>query len=214
MLGVVQGREVNGSGLVVTPFGRHYAECVHGVPDGAVVVNDDTHLVVHHETFAEPRRIRRCNLAFPSRPPSMRDSFDDDDSGVNGNGWQAYVEQKLSGRVTKMLGRWTTPELPSEDAQTLFTFPGLQNINWCVSPVTPWRQGMSERADTHTASGCRRTPSRERRSTSSSRCCSTARHLQAPLTLGASLAGTSHSAPTSCTARSRRSTLATSCLAT
>lgn len=142
---------------MLTPFGYHHAACVHAVPDGAIVHNTDTHLVVEHPSFRTPRRIRRCGIPLsgrtvPRTPVETRSSgFDDDDSGVNGDGWQvgvvvagctpiphsllfrlpqAYTEQKVAGKITRMTARWPVPPEPAEEAQTLFTFPGLQNINW------------------------------------------------------------------------------------
>jgi len=53
-----------------------------------------------------------------------------------GDGWQQYVHQN-AGNVTALLGQWTVPVAPSEDEQTLFTFTGLQNIDWVPPQPDP-----------------------------------------------------------------------------
>lgn len=119
--------KVGADGLVLTPFGRHHSDCVHHVPDGATVDNEDDHIVVSHPSFRRPKRIPRCGLAWP-KPGVEAGGFDDDDA--DGDGWQAYVEQKVHGEISGMYGKWTVPPEPQQEAQTLFTFTGLQNINW------------------------------------------------------------------------------------
>ena len=102
----------NHSVVVMTPWGRHFAACVHEVPDGAVVDNEATHLVVSHESYDQPRKIPRCGLRWPA---ASAGGFDDDDA--NGDGWQAYTQQKVQGEVTAMLGSWTVPPEPQQEAQ-------------------------------------------------------------------------------------------------
>lgn len=130
-------------GLTLTPFGlwpeevhavrmaepccclilRSVLQCVHGVEHNSHVVNHPRHLEV--QEGERTRIIKRCDPAYVQRRrQEARLAYMNE-----GDGWQQYVHQDLGkqdGNVTSFLGYWNVPADPSEEAQTLFTFTGLQ----------------------------------------------------------------------------------------
>lgn len=143
-----------GSDLVLTPVGRLPRACVHAAPDGAHVrVEGGVVKVFDGETGAALSARRSCGSgAWPTDAERLRGrrhrhsrstaaSRDmpaggwDDDKG-DGSGWQAYVKQDTGNATDALLGQWTVPPDPAEEAQTLFLFTGLQNIDW-VPPNPP-----------------------------------------------------------------------------
>jgi len=49
---------------------------------------------------------------------------------IDGDGWQQYVKDEIN-NITAFLGKWIVPAKPSNFAAgVLFTFTGLQNIDW------------------------------------------------------------------------------------
>merc|ERR1712228_781847 len=55
---------------------------------------------------------------------------------VNGNGWQVYTKMDV-GNVSAFTGQWNVPSAPSKDGQILYTFTGLQNIDWVPPEKDP-----------------------------------------------------------------------------
>jgi len=48
-----------------------------------------------------------------------------------------YVHQDVGSNVSALLGQWTVPDAPDEGGATLFTFTGLQNIDWVPPQPQP-----------------------------------------------------------------------------
>eukprot|EP01098_Paradermamoeba_levis_P007374 TRINITY_DN3041_c0_g1_i1.p1 TRINITY_DN3041_c0_g1~~TRINITY_DN3041_c0_g1_i1.p1 ORF type:complete len:315 (-),score=75.59 TRINITY_DN3041_c0_g1_i1:57-1001(-) len=122
---------------VRTPFGYYPAECVHGVPAGSIVEDDlevaSTHFSVRHPDGFK-RTIRRCGLL---RGVGQDQAQTQQKVSGQGYGWQAYTYQNIN-NVTAMLGQFQVPQDPATyDDQTIFLFPGLQNINWIPPDPQP-----------------------------------------------------------------------------
>jgi hypothetical protein len=129
-------------GYVLTPFGEWPAECVHAVASGTHVHADESEqsLVLRHAeraTYAVPR----CRSELkPKRAPPRRVAAGAAEPlapATHGDGWQVYVHQDVGDNVTALLGVWPVPPAPQEQAQTLFTFTGLQNIDWVPPQPQP-----------------------------------------------------------------------------
>jgi len=122
-----------GSRLGVTPFGLYPKECIHGVRSGSVLTNEKDHVVVTHPDFPnEIERIPRCK-----KHNSYKKKSSNDVGVVNGDGWQQYVKYQTN-NITEFLGMWIVPDAPADFAAgVLFTFTGLQNIDWVPPNADP-----------------------------------------------------------------------------
>eukprot|EP01097_Dermamoeba_algensis_P001500 TRINITY_DN1561_c0_g1_i4.p2 TRINITY_DN1561_c0_g1~~TRINITY_DN1561_c0_g1_i4.p2 ORF type:complete len:236 (-),score=45.62 TRINITY_DN1561_c0_g1_i4:442-1149(-) len=112
----------------LTPFGVYPRECIHSVPEGAHIdASSDTHLHITHPDGKQVK-ILRCKQKA-TRETKVK--------GSNGDGWQAYTYLKAD-NITSFLGKWIVPDDPPQyDDQTVFLFPGLQNINWIPPDPQP-----------------------------------------------------------------------------
>lgn len=119
------------AGYVLTPSGPRPPECVHALPEGASVYEPEGapffHFRLPSGELTAP--IRRCRAAGAA-------------AMAEGDGWQAYVKQQMGDNATHTYidgfnATWTVPPVPQEQAQTLFSFSGLQNIDWVPPQPQP-----------------------------------------------------------------------------
>lgn len=133
--------EGDNDGFIITPFGRWPKECVHHAHDGSHIHNEDEHFVIDHEVHGK-RRVARCQSPLLEQ---VRKGFAGKRNGLGddeGDGWQQYVHQQVGNddtNVTSLLGNWNVPANPSEQAQILYMFTGLQNIDWVPPQPQPYQ---------------------------------------------------------------------------
>jgi len=106
----------------LTPYGYRPNECIHRVPDGSHIIDIDKEtgfIIVHPDG--------RRELHPPCAVNFHNESLD-------GEGWQVwtkYFTENNKTDVNSFLANFTVPEPVREYAhQTIFIFPGLQNIDW------------------------------------------------------------------------------------
>jgi hypothetical protein len=122
-------------GGFMTPGGVYLpAECIFHVPDGTHIHADETHIHMHVPGFDETHiRVPRCERELLESVRSSRYTPLDESDG-----WQAYTQQHVtSGNITGMTSYWTVPQTPTEQAQLLYFFPGLQNSAWVPPQPQP-----------------------------------------------------------------------------
>eukprot|EP00486_Rosalina_sp_Unknown_P001255 CAMPEP_0201566522 /NCGR_PEP_ID=MMETSP0190_2-20130828/6350_1 /ASSEMBLY_ACC=CAM_ASM_000263 /TAXON_ID=37353 /ORGANISM="Rosalina sp." /LENGTH=229 /DNA_ID=CAMNT_0047985359 /DNA_START=271 /DNA_END=960 /DNA_ORIENTATION=+ len=56
---------------------------------------------------------------------------------VDGSGWQVYTKMDAGDSVNAFLGDWKVPASPTRNGQILYTFTGLQNIDWVPPEKNP-----------------------------------------------------------------------------
>ena len=123
----------------ITPFGRWAKECVHVVKPGSNIINHEDHFIIHHGN--SKRTVQRCKTPNPYIPSSTTNVTDP----VIGEGWQAYIKQNTnSNDITSFIGSWTVPPLPTNATpiEVLYTFTGLQNIDWVPPEIPPINQSF------------------------------------------------------------------------
>jgi len=121
--------------VVLTPFGWWPHSCVHGVESGSEIVNEQDYFLVKHPLNNVVAKIDRCDINT-IKQAQHNNNGNENVNAIDGDGWQVYVKQDVGSTVSALLGDWIVPANPSKSGQTLFTFTGLQNIDW-VPPNPP-----------------------------------------------------------------------------
>jgi len=126
---------------VITPYGYFHPSCVRALakgdtllPDGRVEHADAT--VDAIAPICEYPHYTRTGVLIPANPAELR--------GIDLptiNGWLEYVSVTTSSSYGKIWAKWIVPPAPTTyDGQTLFFFPGLEDINDVISIVQPVMQ--------------------------------------------------------------------------
>jgi len=117
-----------------TPFGHMLTHCIHEVPSGShLTANSDGSTTVVHD--GQTREIPACdtkNGTFPFRMTGLPPDYD---------GWLQYTAVNVSklgltGGFDAFTNVMSVPDKPKKEADQLFLFPGLQNIDW-IPKVDP-----------------------------------------------------------------------------
>lgn len=123
--------------MLLTPIGYWPASCIHGVSAGSHIVNlDDESFMIKDELTKESVVKTRCDRKYlremkkKHRELQLKLKKDKNVGIVDGDGWQQYTKQESGDTTTGLLGQWTVPIEPEKGDGTLFTFTGLQNIDW------------------------------------------------------------------------------------
>jgi len=122
-----------------TPFGLAHKSCIHNLPDGVdVLENDDgTHLV---STGKIVKTIPKC--PYKTIPIARRNSSNSASKNIPkgfAGGWQAWTTAKSAAATwDSFIGYFTIPNNPKNfNYQLLYMFTGLQNLNWIPGPDAP-----------------------------------------------------------------------------
>lgn len=130
------------AGYLITPFGYFHPSCVFGIEEGEKLLADGR--VKHVDGSVEPNapacgypHYSRTGLLVPADARAARRAH------VPAiNGWLEYVSTTTSRSYGEITATWIVPPQPvNQDYQTLFFFPGLEDINDQVSilqPVLQW----------------------------------------------------------------------------
>lgn len=122
---------------VITPFGYFHPSCVLHVADGATLLADGR--VQHADGSVDqvapsctfPRYLSDGSLFTPAHPAGGSLS------SVS-NGWIENISATTTSSYGRINATWTTPPAPAvNDGQTLFMFPGFEDINDVVTIVQP-----------------------------------------------------------------------------
>jgi hypothetical protein len=122
---------------VITPFGYFHPSCVQHVAEGETLLQDGRiqHADGRVDTIAPvcdyPRYspqgalLTSGNMAGTGTPPTT-------------NGWVESLSAITGTSYGRLTATWRTPPLPSaNNGQTLFFFPGFEDINHVISIVQP-----------------------------------------------------------------------------
>jgi hypothetical protein len=106
-------------GVGLTPFGYMPKSCVHGVSNGATILEENNGLTIVHADKTKERIEGNCNVApLPS-------------------GWSVYGAWIDSQPLQYFGAAWVVPPLPQDErTQVLFLFNGLQNDGPLNAPTT------------------------------------------------------------------------------
>jgi hypothetical protein len=121
---------------VITPFGYFHPSCVRQLAEGDVVLKDKSAL---QHSDGSNETLRSC--AHPH--------YEADGLAVIGNAraekqplishsWIEYASTTTDSSFGSMHAQWTVPQTPtSNDGQTVYVFPGLEDIDDVVTIVQP-----------------------------------------------------------------------------
>mmetsp|Transcript_8858 Transcript_8858/g.19762 ORF Transcript_8858/g.19762 Transcript_8858/m.19762 type:complete len:299 (-) Transcript_8858:329-1225(-) len=117
-----------------TPFGPILSHCVHEVPSGAHVTQMADGQIRVLAPDGTLRMIPECDTQGGAWP--MRQALP-----PNYDGWLQYTELNasdlgLKGGFDSFTSVMSVPDTPKQEAQILYFFPGLQNIDW-IPKVDP-----------------------------------------------------------------------------
>jgi hypothetical protein len=122
--------------FVQTPIGAMHEECVHSVPSGTSVRAHPKggHVATH---AGSSWTIPTCPhaSAFAQEEKAVADPFPSDYDG-----WLAYTTAKSPVPFTSFNGTFSVPNSPASVPDMLFSFTGLQNIDW-IPKVDPEPSG-------------------------------------------------------------------------
>lgn len=126
--------------FVITPFGYFHPSCVMELAEGNTLLERS---VQHADGTVEPAPV--CNYAHYTATGAVVLPDSRELSGIELptiNGWLEYVSTITSSSYGAIEAGWIVPPLPKTDnGQTLFFFPGLEDINdvqSIVQPVLQW----------------------------------------------------------------------------
>jgi hypothetical protein len=125
-------------GYVVTPFGYFHPSCVRGVASGDTVLADGR---VSHANGTVDAEAASCNYVHYTargekvipgvKPPSISHSWIESGNSIN-------TTSSFGG----LTANWTVPPAPtSEDGQTVYMFPGMEDyadVESIIQPVLGW----------------------------------------------------------------------------
>lgn len=122
-------------GYLITPFGYFHSSCVRQLAEGDNLLADGRllqHADGNLETVAPcgfPHFTPRGEIVIPGAPGVQPPVI---------NGWIESASTTTSSSYGKLVATWTVPPTPpSNDGQTLYFFPGLEDINHVVSIIQP-----------------------------------------------------------------------------
>jgi len=127
-------------GHVITPFGYFHPSCVVKLAEGDEL-RPDNKLVRHANGGTE--KMHEC--AYPHFRADGQKVVGDE-RHVNApdisHAWVEYASTTTTTSYARLFAQWTVPPTPtSQDGQTLYFFPGLEDINNVVTilqPVLGW----------------------------------------------------------------------------
>lgn len=125
-------------GYVITPFGYFHPSCVLQLAEGETLLADGR---VEHADGAVEAKAPVCGYPHYTPEGSLVTGGRTGSSGRNlpiVSGWLEFVAATTSTSYGEIAATWTVPPQPGTiDNQTLFFFPGLEDINDVQSIVQP-----------------------------------------------------------------------------
>jgi hypothetical protein len=122
--------------FVITPFGYFHPSCVHALAEGQTLLPDGSVRLADGSLQAK----KACNYAHYTATGAIVSPEAKAASHLDPtiNGWLEYISTTTSDSYGKIMSTWTVPPAPtSNDGQTLFFFPGLEDLNDVISIVQP-----------------------------------------------------------------------------
>ena len=120
---------------IITPFGYFHPNCVAHLAKGDELRPDEK--VIRHATGTSDK-MRVC--AYPHYRANGKMVIGDE-QGVkdpNINGWIEYASVTTTSSYGYLYAEWSVPPTPtSNDGQTLYFFPGLEDLNDVVTIIQP-----------------------------------------------------------------------------
>ena len=118
---------------VITPFGYFHPSCVQHVAEGELLLADGR---IQHADGSVDTIAPVCD--YPRYSPQGSLVAPDGRSTPVTNGWVEHISVTTSASYGKITASWITPPAPStNNGQTLFFFPGFEDISHVVSIVQP-----------------------------------------------------------------------------
>lgn len=121
---------------VITPFGYFHPSCVSHLAQGDEL-RPDEHLIRHADGTSDSMHV----CAYPRFRADGEKLFGDERHVKTpdiSHAWIEYASVTTGSSFGYLYAEWTVPPTPtSKDGQTLFMFPGLEDINDVVTIVQP-----------------------------------------------------------------------------
>jgi hypothetical protein len=122
---------------LITPFGYFHPSCIAHLAKGDELMQDEK-LIKHANGVSEGAHV--CNyahfeadglkVAVDQKPDKQQPSI--------GHSWIEYAGVTTSSSYAYLYAEWTVPPTPtSNDGQTVFMFPGMEDINDVVTIIQP-----------------------------------------------------------------------------
>jgi hypothetical protein len=122
---------------VITPFGYFHPSCVSHLANGDVVKQDEN-AIQHADGASE--NIPVCNYAH-FKASGEKITGDEKASGQQptiSHAWVEFASTTTSTSFGYLFANWAVPPAPStNDGQTVFLFPGVEDINDVVTIIQP-----------------------------------------------------------------------------
>lgn len=134
------------SDYVITPFGYFHPSCVREVREGETVLADGR---IRFKDGTEEANIPSCNFPrYTSKGEPVIEGLGNPEPPYISWSWiEAGQVSTSSSSYGKIVATWTVPPTPdSNNGQTLFFFPGFEDINntqLIIQPVLGWNDGQS-----------------------------------------------------------------------
>jgi len=129
---------------VITPFGYFHPSCVLMLAEGDILLADGR---VEHADSTVDASAPLCNYPHYTSTGAIVTADIKEMSGIDPtiNGWLEYVSTTTSTSYGKISATWIVPPEPTgRHGQTLFFFPGFEDINDVISILQPVLQfGLS-----------------------------------------------------------------------
>jgi hypothetical protein len=125
-------------GYVITPFGYFHPSCVLKIEEEETLLADGR---VRHANGMVDANVPVCNYPHYTPtgvlvPADVREASGAYEPIIHG--WLEYVSATTSTSYGEITATWTVPPPPTtNDGQTLFFFPGLEDINDIISILQP-----------------------------------------------------------------------------
>ena len=124
---------------VITPFGYFHPSCVRYVADGEELLADGR---IRHVNGTEDAAAPVCQYPRYSAQGALIAADNTSELTPVTNGWVESVSTVAPSSYGKLVATWKTPPAPTVNSgQTLFFFPGFEditNVQSIVQPVLQW----------------------------------------------------------------------------
>jgi hypothetical protein len=124
------------AGYVVTPFGYFHPTCVAHLAEGDEL-RPDENIIRHANGTSDPMRVCRYPHYRADGEKVIGDERGVKDPNIS-HAWVEYASVTTASSYSILYAQWSVPAAPtSHDGQTLFFFPGLEDIDDVVTIVQP-----------------------------------------------------------------------------
>ena len=134
------------SDYVITPFGYFHPSCVREIKEGETLLGDGR---IQFENGTEEANVPFCNFPryTPSGEPAVEGLVNPGPLYISWDWIEAGQVSTSSTSYGEVKAVWTVPPTPTtNDGQTLFFFPGFEdidNVQLIIQPVLGWNDGQS-----------------------------------------------------------------------